>query len=152
MNIDRSYPSRAITRGLAANPVVALLGPRQCGKTTLARAFAHRATGPNHYFDLENPIDLARLAEPMLALAPLKGLVVIDEVQRRPELFPVLHVLADRRPRPARFFVLGSASPALLQQSSETLAGRIRFVEMSGFSLEELQAAKAEFDLPSTRK
>jgi predicted AAA+ superfamily ATPase len=112
-----------------------LLGPRQCGKTTLARGLAESVT--TSYFDLENPADLARLAEPMLALERVKGLAVIDEVQRRPDLFPVLRVLADRRPAPARFLVLGSASPELLRQSSETLAGRVRFVEMGGFSLDE---------------
>jgi hypothetical protein len=122
--------------GLKTNPIVALLGPRQCGKTTLARELAK--TGRSTYFDLEDPADLSRLAEPMLALEPLKGLIVIDEVQRRPELFPVLRVLADRRPRSARFLVLGSASPELLQQASESLAGRVRFVEIGGFSLAEV--------------
>jgi uncharacterized protein len=85
-----------------ASPVVALLGPRQCGKTTLARAYAARTHAAVHYFDLEDPVDATRLAEPMLTLAPLRGLIVVDEVQRRPELFPVLRVLADRRPRRAR--------------------------------------------------
>jgi len=128
----------ALRRGLRANPVVALLGPRQCGKTTLAGMLAGAARATR--FDLEHPTDLARLAEPMLALERLRGLVVIDEVQRRPELFPVLRVLADRRPAPARFLVLGSASPALLRQASESLAGRITFVEMGGFTLEEVGA------------
>jgi predicted AAA+ superfamily ATPase len=89
-------------------------------------------------FDLENPRDLQRLSEPMTALEDLRGLVVIDEIQRRPELFPALRVLADRRPLPCRFLVLGSASPDLLRQSSESLAGRIRFVEIGGFSLDEV--------------
>jgi hypothetical protein len=129
---------KSLRAGLKAAPVVALLGPRQCGKTTIARELAAgmRAT----YLDLENPADLARLGEPMLALTPQKGLIVIDEVQRRPDLFPVLRVLADRRPLPARFLVLGSASPELLRQSSETLAGRVRFVEMGGFCLDETEA------------
>jgi len=118
------------------SPAVALLGPRQCGKTTLAREVA--AKSESNYFDLENPVDLARLAEPMTALESLRGLVVIDEVQRHPELFPVLRVLLDRKPVRARFLVLGSASPELLRQSSETLAGRIAIVEMGGFMLEEL--------------
>ncbi|MGH9556750.1 MAG: ATP-binding protein [Terriglobales bacterium] len=110
-----------------------LYGPRQCGKTTLARQIA----GSGEYFDLEDPVSQRRLAEPMLALSELRGLVVIDEVQRQPELFPVLRVLADRKPRRAHFLILGSASPDLLRQSSETLAGRAAFVEMSGFDLSE---------------
>lgn len=114
-----------------------LLGPRQCGKTTLARSVADaKAT----WFDLENPVDAARLSEPMLTLENLKGLVVIDEVQRHPGLFPVLRVLADRRPLPARFLLLGSAAPELLQQSSESLAGRIEHVELGGFAIDEVGA------------
>ena len=127
-----------IRAALARSRVVALVGPRQCGKTTLARALMH--AGRPNYFDLEDPRSLARLDEPMTALEGLRGLVVIDEVQRRPDLFPVLRVLADRRPLPARFLVLGSASPALLRQSSESLAGRIEIVEMEGFSLAEVGA------------
>ena len=128
-----------LLRGLRANPVVALIGPRQCGKTTLARAVARerRAT----YFDLEDPVSLQSLAEPKTALAALGGLVVIDEVQRRPDLFPVLRVLADA-PRPGRrFLILGSASPELLRQGSETLAGRMAIVEMAGFDLGEVGGA-----------
>ncbi len=119
--------------------MVALLGPRQCGKTTLARQFVP----PNslNYFDLEEPASLARLAEPDTALRPLKKLVVIDEIQRRPDLFPLLRVLADRSPLPARFLILGSASPDLLRQSSETLAGRIETVSLEGFRLSDLGAA-----------
>ena len=113
--------------------VVAFIGPRQCGKTTLARLIVP-ADSPN-YFDLEDPVSLVRLAEPMTTLGRLRGTVVIDEVQRRPDLFEVLRVLADRRTRPARFLVLGSASPALLRQSSETLAGRLEVVQLAGFSL-----------------
>jgi hypothetical protein len=120
--------------------VVVLLGPRQCGKTTLARELV-KATSPN-YFDLEDPISLTRLDEPMTALQSLKGLVVIDEVQRRPELFPILRVLADRKPLPARFLILGSASPGLLRQSSESLAGRVEILSMSGFGLEEVGSEK----------
>jgi predicted AAA+ superfamily ATPase len=89
------------------------------------------------YFDLEDPVSLARLDEPKTALESLTGLVVVDEVQRRPELFPVLRVLADRQPLPARFLLLGSASPELLRQSSESLAGRMEVVELQGFSLAE---------------
>jgi predicted AAA+ superfamily ATPase len=115
---------------------VLLLGPRQCGKTTLARQLA--AGSKSIYFDLENPIDLARLSEPMTALEHLRGLIVIDEVQRHPDLFPILRVLLDRKPLRVRFLILGSASPELLRQSSETLAGRIAIVEMGGFTLEEI--------------
>lgn len=120
---------------LKQSPVVALLGPRQSGKTTLARQVL--GDGRGELLDLEDPRDLQRLQQPMTALEPLRGLVVIDEVQRAPDLFAVLRVLADRPRAPARFLVLGSASPELLRQSSETLAGRIRFVELSGFSLAE---------------
>src|SRR6267378_3531625 len=104
--IPRPALLKTLRDGLKANPVVALLGPRQCGKTTLARGLAESVT--TSYFDLENPADLARLAEPMLALERVKGLAVIDEVQRRPDLFPVLRVLADRRPAPARFLRWGA--------------------------------------------
>jgi predicted AAA+ superfamily ATPase len=131
---------REVRAALRASPVVALLGPRQSGKTTLAREVLAAVKGER--FDLEDPRDEQRLAEPMTALEGLRGLVVIDEVQRRPELFPVLRVLADRRPLRARFLVLGSASPEMLRQSSETLAGRVRFVEMSGFSLDEIEAVQ----------
>jgi len=107
------------------------------GKTTLARQVSEQWNGPVTFFDLENPIHAERLADPMLALSALQSLVVVDEVQLRPELFPVLRVLADRPRRPARFLVLGSASPALLRQSSETLAGRIHFHELAGIDLSE---------------
>jgi len=122
------------------NPVTAILGARQVGKTTLARQFAETHGGPVHRFDLENPIDLARLADPMLALLPLRGVVVLDEIQRRPGLFPVLRVLADRPRPPARFLVLGSASPELVAGSFESLAGRIAYHELGGFSLDEVGA------------
>src|ERR1051325_6123697 len=136
--IERHADIACIRAALKRSRVVALLGPRQCGKTTLARAFV-RADALN-YFDLEDPESTARLAEPALALRSLKGLVVIDEIQRRPELFPVLRVLADRRPLPARFLVLGSAAPDLLSQSSETLAGRLETVVLEGFRLQDLRA------------
>ena len=126
---------------LKRSRIVALLGPRQCGKTTLARQFV--AADSLNYFDLEDPQSLARLSEPDTALRPLKGLVVIDEIQRRPEIFPMLRVLADRSPPPARFLVLGSASPDLLHQSSETLAGRLETVVLEGFRLADL-GAKAQ--------
>lgn len=121
---------------LGRNPVTALIGPRQCGKTTLARQIA--AQQATEYFDLEAPSDLERLVHPMTALEPLAGLVVIDEVQRRPELLPVLRVLSDRRPLPSRFLLLGSASPDLIRASSESLAGRIEYVSMAGFRLPEV--------------
>src|SRR5437660_10878937 len=125
-----------VRQALRRSPVTVLLGPRQCGKTTLARQLV--AADALNYFDLEDPADVARLSEPDLALRPLKGLVVIDEIQRRPELFPLLRVLADRKPLPARFLVLGSASPDLLRQSSETLAGRLETVPLEGFRLADL--------------
>lgn len=127
-----------IRAALKRSRVTALVGPRQAGKTTLARQIV--APDSPAYFDLEDPRSLARLVEPMMTLAPLKGIVVIDEVQRRPDLFPVLWVLADRRPLAARFLVLGSASPDLLRQSSETLAGRLETIVLGGFGLDELGA------------
>ncbi|HVR96817.1 MAG TPA: ATP-binding protein [Thermoanaerobaculia bacterium] len=126
------------------HPVIGILGARQVGKTTLARQLAARYDGPVTVFDLEDPTDLARLSEPMLALRDLRGLIVIDEVQRRPDLFPVLRVLADRLERTSRFLLLGSASPELLQQSSESLAGRIYYHELEGFDLDEVGAEAGE--------
>ena len=123
-------------RALRESPVVALLGPRQCGKTTLARQVARgRAVDT---FDLEDPVDVARLEAPRLALERLRGLVIIDEFQRRPDLFEVLRVLVDRPRNPARFLVLGSASSRLARGVSESLAGRVRFIEMGGFDLREV--------------
>ena len=100
--VPRDGHRTALERLLSRVPVVALLGARQVGKTTLAREIARRRTGPTHVFDLESSADVARLADPLLTLAPLRGLVVVDEVQRRPDLFPSLRVLADRPRRPAR--------------------------------------------------
>jgi predicted AAA+ superfamily ATPase len=134
--LARNSLSQTIQSALERSRVVALIGPRQCGKTTLARQFV--SPDSVNYFDLENPFSLARLEQPMTTLQDLQGLVVIDEIQRRPDLFPVLRVLCDRTPLPAQFLILGSASPALLQQSSESLAGRITTINMSGFSLEEV--------------
>jgi predicted AAA+ superfamily ATPase len=125
-----------IRSALARNPVTVLFGPRQSGKTTLARELLSEDS-PN-YFDLEDPVSLLRLEEPRTALDPLRGLIVIDEIQRRPDLFPVLRVLADRRNQPATFLILGSASGALLRQSSESLAGRFERIEIGGFTTEEL--------------
>jgi predicted AAA+ superfamily ATPase len=134
--IERTQTTSAIKMALKRSRVVVLLGPRQCGKTTLARQFV-RFDSIN-YFDLEDPSNLARLDEPMTALQNLKGLVVIDEIQRRPELFPILRVLADRVPLPARFLILGSASPALLRQSSESLAGRQETICIGGLTLNDV--------------
>jgi hypothetical protein len=118
------------------HPVAALLGPRQCGKTTLAREIA--ATEASTYFDLENPRDLSALAAPMTVLEALAGLVVIDEVQRKPEVLEIVRVLVDRPDNAARFLLLGSASPHLVKGASESVAGRIGFVDLGGFDLEEV--------------
>ena len=135
--ITRREQLLRIRRHLEISPVVALLGARQVGKTTLAREIAGQSKGSTHFFDLEDPTDLAQLQDPKLALAPLKGLVILDEIQRRPEIFPVLRVLVDRPNQDIRFLILGSASPDLLRQSSESLAGRIIYHELPGFDLTE---------------
>ena len=132
----------SVRSALRRHPVVAVLGPRQSGKTTIARQIVSEDSPA--YFDLEDPVSLARLDEPMTALRALRGTVVIDEVQRRPDLFPVLRVLADRRPLPARFLVLGSASPELLRQGSESLAGRLERIDLPGLSLQEVGTAKLD--------
>lgn len=119
-------------------PVVAVLGARQVGKTTLARQIADAEKEGAAWFDLEDPADLARLEDPGLALRDLRGLIVLDEVHRLPDVFPLLRVLADRTGTPARFLVLGSASPQLLRQTSETLAGRLAFHQLNGFGLNEV--------------
>jgi hypothetical protein len=139
--IARTALLEGVRAALGRAPVVVLTGPRQAGKTTLARELLPE-TSPN-YFDLEDPASLARLEEPRTALDPLEGLVVIDEVQRRPDLFAVLRVLVDRSDSPARFLILGSASGDLLRQSSESLAGRVERIEIGGFTLEELGAEAA---------
>jgi len=145
MKIARTRLTEEVLRLLRRAPVVTILGPRQVGKTTLARDVAATFRGGSvTTFDLEQPSALARLAEPELALEPLRGLVVLDEIQRRPELFPLLRVLADRPRRPARFLVLGSASPELLRQESETLAGRVAFLELAGLSLSEVSPKRLE--------
>jgi len=140
--IARTRHLEAMRRLLARYPVVAIVGARQVGKTTLARQLVATLRTQSVVFDLENPADLAQLADPMLALQERRGLVVLDEVQRRPELFPALRVLVDR-PRPRlRFLVLGSASPDLLRQSSESLAGRIAHYELPGLSVDEVGIAR----------
>lgn len=136
--IERPRHLQAIQGLLERHPVVAILGTRQVGKTTLARQFLAHHPGPATVLDLEDPEDLGRLEHPMLALRALRGIVVIDEVQRRPDLFPILRVLADRPDLPARFLVLGSAGPDLLKQSSESLAGRVAYCELEGFTLDEV--------------
>jgi uncharacterized protein len=134
--IKRTEILGRIRAALKRSRIVALLGPRQSGKTTLARQLA--AEKPGTFFDLEDPASLAQLHAPMTALRPLKGLVILDEIQRRQDLFPLLRVLADRRPLPARFLILGSASLALLKQASESLAGRLETIAVTGFSLPEV--------------
>ena len=130
--IQRKKAVAAIQKRLKSFPVVAILGARQCGKTTLANQIRHA-----HYFDLENPRDLARLSQPQLALENLKGIIVIDEIQRKKELFPLLRFLVDHHPK-QKYLILGSASKDLIQQSSESLAGRIAYHHLSGFTLEEV--------------
>jgi uncharacterized protein len=137
--IPRSRHLDRVIAALKRAPVVCLIGARQVGKTTLARQVAAQS-GPARFFDLENPAHLAQLVDPMLALEPLRGLVILDEIQRVPDLFTVLRVLADRPRRPASFLVLGSASPDLLRQSSESLAGRIHYHEVDGLDLTETGA------------
>ena len=136
--IQRNSHSRRLAELLGDFPVVALLGARQVGKTTLARQLAAHWPEPVTFFDLEDPDDQARLTDPSFILRPLKGLIVLDEVQMRPDLFPLLRVLADRPDGPAKFLLLGSAAPELLRQTAETLAGRVAFFELDGLSLEEL--------------
>ena len=140
--LDRHALRCLIESALTRSRIVVLVGPRQVGKTTLARTFV--AADSTCYFDLEDPLSAARLAEPMSTLAPLAGLVVIDEIQLAPAIFPVLRVLADRVPNPSRFLLLGSASPALLRQSSESLAGRVEIIEIAGFDADEIGPDSAD--------
>lgn len=142
--IPRKRHLRRVRQLLDQQPVVGVLGARQVGKTTLARELVTFWDGPTRHFDLEDPEDLARLADPKLALGELEGLVVVDEIQRQPDLFPVLRVLVDRPESETRFLVLGSASPDLLRQSSETLAGRIVYHELNGFRLDEVGVDAAD--------
>lgn len=134
--IHRPHYLESVRTHFESHPVVALLGPRQCGKTTLARKYAEQFQAP-HFFDMEDPRDLAALSNPLLALSGLEGLIVIDEVQRMPDLFPILRVLVDQK-KTQRFLLLGSASRDLVQQSSETLAGRLAYQEVSPFSMLEV--------------
>jgi hypothetical protein len=130
--IDRKTDRAILAKYMSAFPITAILGPRQCGKTTLARTLA-----ADHYFDLENPRDLARLEQPQLALEELKGLIIIDEIQRLPDLFPLLRYLVDQR-KNRKFVILGSASRDLIRQSSESLAGRIAYFPLGGFRLSDV--------------
>ena len=139
--IERRALSASVREALVRSPAVALTGPRQVGKTTLARTLL--SGDSPQWFDLEDPQIEAQLAEPLVALRDLRGLVVIDEIQHAPDLFKVLRVLIDRPGTPARFLLLGSASPALLRQSSESLAGRIEVIEIGGFTLDEIGVAGA---------
>ena len=134
--IRRSVLEARVRAALARSRAVALIGPRQVGKTTLARGFL--PAGSPRYFDLESARDLQRLDEPATTLEPLSGLVVIDEIQRRPELFPALRVLINRKQEAGQYLILGSASPALLRQSSESLAGRLEIIEVDALSLVEV--------------
>ena len=138
METIREHDLSRVRLLLGEFPVVALLGARQVGKTTLARQLAEAYSEPVAWFDLEDPTDLARLDDPGLELRPLEGLVVLDEIHRLPDIFQLLRVLADRPGPPARFLVLGSASPELLRQTSESLAGRVAFHELDGFGLDEV--------------
>lgn len=141
--ISRDQHILRIESLLKRNRVVAILGARQVGKTTIAKQILARRSGDRSHFDLEDPRDRGRLGDPMLSLGHLRGLVVLDEVQRVPELFQILRVLADK-PRGARFLVLGSASPELLRQTSESLAGRIAYYELGGFDIHEIGAARVQ--------
>ncbi len=142
LRIARRALTDRVRAALRRSRAVALVGPRQVGKTTLARGLV--AAGSARYFDLESPRDLQRLDEPMTALEALTGLVVIDEIQRRPDLFAVLRVLIDRAPDPGQYLLLGSASPALLRQSSESLAGRLEIIEVDALSLAEVGTGRIE--------
>ncbi len=134
--VERNQDVQAVAKLIATFPVTAILGPRQCGKTTLARSFK-----ADHLFDLENPRDAARLDQPQLALENLTGLIVIDEIQRMPDIFPLLRFLVDRGEN-QKFLILGSASRDLIQQSSETLAGRIAYYQLGGFRLSDIGSKK----------
>lgn len=142
--IAREYHLENLNGLLEQFPVVALIGARQVGKTTLARMFVQQLDSDVHYFDLESTEDLARLSDTMLTLSPLNGLIILDEIQRRPETFPTLRVLADRHPSQVEFLILGSATLSLLKQSSESLAGRVAYYELQGLTMSEVN--ESEYD------
>jgi len=135
--LKRKYYLDLIDHSFLINPICALLGPRQCGKTTLSKQYSENNKLQTHFFDLEDPTDLSKLDNPKLALESLEGLIVIDEIQRKEDLFPYLRVLVDKYPE-KRILVLGSASQDLIRQSSETLAGRISYIEMTPFAIHEV--------------
>ena len=136
--LKRNRLTKAINSALQRSPITAILGPRQCGKTTISREIAAQSS-PTTIFDLEDPVNYQQLfSAPKITLESLKGLIIIDEIQRMPELFPILRLLVDRPESQSRFLILGSASPGLIKNTSETLSGRISFVDMSGFVLDEL--------------
>lgn len=149
--ILRSHHLTLLKQQLSSFPVVALLGARQVGKTTLARQLEQDWEGPKRHFDLEDPDDQARLADPAFVLRELKGLVVLDEIQLRPDIFPLLRVLADRPDTPARFLILGSAAPELLKATAESLAGRVIFHELDGLALDEIAPAATAPEWLDTR-
>jgi len=136
--LNRDNLLTAITERFQHNPIVALLGPRQVGKTTLARFFAEQAVGSIIFYDLESPVDLRRLSMPLQALSQPADWIIIDEIQRQPELFEILRVLVDRPDARTRFLILGSASPELIKGVTESLAGRVAFIDIPGFSLNEI--------------
>lgn len=138
--LDRPRHTERLREALGRAPVVVLTGPRQAGKSTLAREIVRPE--PSHHFDLEDPRDLARLGEPTLSLESLDATVVIDEAQRSPDIFPILRVLVDTDRRPGRFLVLGSASPSLIGMASESLAGRVTFVELPGLLAQDVGPAR----------
>lgn len=140
MLLNRPHYLQQLSTALTRSPIVAILGPRQVGKTTLARLSIQQSGAT--YFDLESPVDRQRLQNPELALGSLEGIVVIDEIQNIPQLFSVLKVLVDRQHNQAQFLILGSASPHILKNVSETLAGRVEFIELTGFDLSETGASE----------
>lgn len=144
MYLARNNWTKRLNDYLDVFPVVAILGPRQCGKTTLAKLFVDSLESKKqvHFFDLEDQFDLAQLANPQLALEDLTGYVIIDEIQRRPEIFPILRVLADRKKHNTKFIILGSASRDLISQSSETLAGRIGYIELTPLGISDIDSVE----------
>lgn len=144
MQIIRQIELTFIKQRFKNMPIIGILGPRQCGKTTLAKQYCDHISNKNiHFFDLENPNDFSALSNPMAALEDLTGTVIIDEIQRMPEIFPILRVLADQK-KNIKFLILGSASPNLIKNSSESLAGRISYLQIEGFSTNHIQPSQLE--------